>query len=89
MNIILLLITLVVTPFTLRIIYLAYFKKPKLMSSEGKEIKVTKETRAALIEEYKKIKTKKSKFSTKKRKKITELVDHMVDIGMIHKSELK
>ena len=67
---------------------MAYFKKPKLMSSEGKEIKVTKESRAALIHEYKRIKKKQSKFSAAKRRKITELVDHMVEIGMIDSREL-
>ena len=66
-------------------------RKPKarLFDADGKTVKVTEETKTALIAEYKLIQRKQSKFSNARRKKMVQLVDHLVSTGEINDSQLK
>lgn len=88
LNSVLLSVIVGVVLFVIAVIYFANRKKPRLLDSEGKEIKVSEETRAALIQEYKLIKRRKSKFSRAKRDRISQLVEHMVEIGIIKPKEI-
>ena len=75
--------------FTVQIVRKSKAAQPRLLDQYGEEVIVTDETKAALIREYKLIKNKKSEFPVIKRRRIVDLVDHLVERKQIHKNRLQ
>lgn len=84
-----LLIVAIVSIASVIIYQLKQKTKPQLRDQNGKIVRIDPKTREALIEEYKRIKLKKSKFGAAKRKRIVDLVDFEISRGKIKSSEVE
>lgn len=81
-------LSVLITGFAL---FIAFYNRKRyhIKTIDGKTVKVTDETCDLLVNEYKKIKQKKSKLNRAKRDKLVDTVDHLVKIGRIRKSQLR
>jgi hypothetical protein len=64
-------------------------KESRLYDQKGKEVHVQPDVILALIQEFKLIQLKQSGFSATKRKKIEQLIEHLLMTGKITRSQLK